>query len=288
MIAITKFIASSITGSSAMLSEAIHSLVDTGNQALLLYGLKRSARPADATHPFGYGREIYFWAFMVAVLIFSIGAGVSIYEGIHKLRHPEPMAYVYLNYAVLLLALVFEGVAWWIAFQEFKKTSGNKGFFSEVRESKDPAVFTVLFEDSAAMLGLLIALAGIFLGQTFGIQWMDAASSLAIGVLLAFIAAFLAYECKGLLIGEATHPEVTAGIHEIIGEMTGIERVNEVLTLHFGPHDVLVTVSLDFRNDIQTGQLERDVASLEQRLREKFPLVSRVFIETRSFSRKQQ
>ncbi|MGI9451618.1 MAG: cation diffusion facilitator family transporter, partial [Geminicoccaceae bacterium] len=202
LIAITKFIAAAFTGSAAMLSEAVHSVVDTGNQGLLLYGIKRSNRPPDDRHPFGYGMELYFWAFVVAILIFAGGAGISIYHGVEKILHPHPVENAYVNYIVLALAMVFEAFAWWVAFRAFQVAKGKLGYFEAVRRSKDPALFTVLFEDSAAMLGLIVAMVGIALGQWLDMPILDGVASVLIGVILAVTAALLAYEAKGLLIGE--------------------------------------------------------------------------------------
>ncbi len=283
LIAATKFGASAYTGSSAMLSEAIHSLVDTGNQFLLLLGLRRASRPADATHPFGYGAEVYFWAFVVALLVFAVGAGLSLYEGFDKLAHPHPMTDAYINYIVLGFAIVFEGVSWSVAFKEFRATKGDRGYLEAVRESKDPTVFTVLFEDSAAMLGLLVALIGIALVDQFGLVWADAAASIVIGVILALTAAILAYECKGLLIGEAASPHIVRGVNEIVSETAGIRRINELLTLHIGPTDVLLTLSLDFTDTLTAGDVEDTISSIEQRVKQAHPEVTRVFIEAQSW-----
>ena len=182
LISVTKFFAASVTGSSAMFSEGIHSLVDTGNQGLLLFGMHRANRPADAKHPFGYASEIYFWAFVVAILIFAVGAGVSIYEGVQKVIDPHEISDPMINYIVLALAMVFEGAAWWVAYKEFASTKGKRGIFKAVRDSKDPTVFTVLFEDTAAIFGLIVAFAGIYFSQKLGLPWLDGAASITIGV----------------------------------------------------------------------------------------------------------
>ena len=283
-IAATKFAAAAFTGSSAMFSEAVHSVVDTGNQALLLFGMKRAARPADKTHPFGYGKEVYFWAFVVAILIFALGAGVSFYEGVAKIRQPHPVTNFIVNYVVLGLAMVFEGYVWSIAFREFRTTKGRAGYLDAIRDSKDPTVFTVLFEDSAAMLGLIIAFAGIALGQITGEPLYDALASIGIGAVLAVTAAFLAYECKGLLIGEAASPAVVAGIEAIAEASEGTLRINEIRTLHFGPEDVLVTLSLDFADRLGSADVEAEISAMERRIKETFPEVSRVFIEAQSWT----
>ena len=282
LIAITKFAASAVTGSSAMFSEAVHSLVDTGNQVLLLYGMKRAEHPADEVHPFGYGRELYFWAFVVAIMIFATGAGVSLYEGVHKLSAPEPITNAYINYIVLGLAIVFEGGAWFLAFREFRRRKGGRGFFRALQHSKDPALFTVLMEDTAAMLGLIIALLGVYLSETLGMPELDAIASIMIGIVLALIAAFLAYETKALLIGEAATPEVRAGVRRLIAQERGIERVNEVLTMHMGPEDVLLNLSVDFRAGLTSDQVETAISGLERRIKAEFSEITRVFVEAQS------
>lgn len=282
LIAITKFAASAVTGSSAMFSEAVHSLVDTGNQVLLLYGMKRAEHPADEVHPFGYGRELYFWAFVVAIMIFATGAGVSLYEGVHKLSAPEPITNAYINYIVLGLAIVFEGGAWLLAFREFRRRKGRKGFVAALQHSKDPALFTVLMEDTAAMLGLIIALLGVYLSEALGMPELDAIASIMIGIVLALIAAFLAYETKALLIGEAAAPEVRAGVRRLIAQEGGVERVNEVLTMHMGPEDVLLNLSVDFRAGLTSDQVETAISGLERRIKAEFSEITRVFVEAQS------
>lgn len=282
LIAITKFAASAYTGSSAMLSEAIHSLVDTGNQGLLLYGLRRARRRPDEHHPFGYGQELYFWSFVVAIIIFGIGAGVSIYEGIHKVLEPEPLQSPHVNYIVLALAMVFEAGALWIAIREFDKSRGTRGWIAAVRESKDPAAFTVLFEDSAAMLGLVVAFVGLVLAQYLGLQWLDGAASIVIGLILATTAAFLAYETKALLIGEAADEQVAAGIRDIVAATPSVRHVNELRSMHMGPQEVLVALSLDFRDDLTAGDVEAAIYVIEMAIKQRFPEVRRLFIEVQS------
>lgn len=283
LIATTKFIAANITGSSAMLSEAIHSVVDTGNQGLLLWGMKRAAKPADEQHPFGYGMELYFWAFVVAILVFAIGAGVSLYEGFHKLRAPTPIHQPLVNYIVLSVAMVFEGAAWSVAFREFRRSKGDSlGYLKAVQLSKDPTVFTVLFEDSAAMLGLMAALAGVALTQILGDPTYDALASLLIGVILSGTAMVLAYESKGLLIGEAASREVRDGIRRIITQERNIININEVLTMHLGPQDVLLTISLDFSDSLSSSEVEDLISRLETKIKGKYPEIARIFIEAQS------
>jgi cation diffusion facilitator family transporter len=283
LIAATKFAAAWFTGSAAMLSEAIHSAVDTGNQLLLLYGIRRAAQPATTEHPFGHGLQLYFWTFVVAILIFGLGAGLSILEGIDKIQAPHPVEHAYVNYLVLGCGIVFEGAVWLIAFREFRKDEGQWPLLGAVHRSKDPTVFTVLFEDTAALLGLVAALLGIALGQALDLPVLDGVASLVIGLILAVTAAFLAYECQSLLTGEGVDPEVRASICAIATSEPGVVRLNEVLTMHFGPQDVLVALSLDFEDTIPAGQVERAVTNIERRIKARHPEVTRVFVEAQSF-----
>ena len=282
LISMTKFAASAYTGSSAMLSEAIHSLVDTGNQILLLYGLKRSAQEPDKTHPFGYGRELYFWSFVVAILIFALGAGISIYEGIHKVLHPEVVTNPMINYIVLLVSMAFESVPLTIAVKEFNKLRGSMGYIEAIRKSKDPAVFTVLFEDVAAMLGLIVAFVGLLIAQYMQLAWMDGAASIAIGLILAATAALLAYETKGLLIGEAADETLRDGVREIVAQAEGVRVINEMRTMHMGADDVLLALSLDFRDGLTVGRVEDTIYVLEMAIKSRFPEIKRLFIEVQS------
>jgi len=282
LIAITKFIAASITGSSAMLSEGIHSLVDTGNQFLLLYGLKRASRPADKQFPYGYGKEIYFWSFVVAILIFALGAGISLYGGYHHIIHPKEISNPLISYIVLGLAMVFEGGALFVATKEFNATRGKLGYFEAIKQGKDPSMFVVLFEDTAALLGLLVALVGIFLAQVTGIAIFDGIASMIIGVILALTALWMAIETKGLLIGESANQPVIDGIHRMIDGIDEIECANEVLTMHMGPDYILVNISADFKSGISSDDVERSVAILDKNIKSEFSSVKRVFIEAES------
>ncbi len=279
LIAITKFIAAGFTGSSAMLSEGIHSLVDTGNQGLLLYGLKRARKPADKTHPFGYGAELYFWAFVVAILIFAVGAGVSIYEGIQKVVDPHPISNAIVAYVVLAFAIVFEGYSWFVALGEFRQAKGKRSYLEAVHLSKDPTVFTVLFEDTAALLGLLVALLGLAGAQLLGLEWLDGAASIVIGFILATAAVLLAYETKSLLIGEAASDELNEGVRQIVDATPAVTMMNELRTLQRGPHDVLLGLSLDFEDDLKAGVVEEAIYSMEMAIKHRFPEVTRLFIE---------
>lgn len=282
LIAVTKFFAATVTGSSAMFSEAIHSCVDTGNQILLLYGMKRAQRKSDVSHPFGYAQEIYFWAFVVAILIFALGSGISIYEGIHKVLQPEPVVDAWLNYIVLGVAMIFEGAAWAVAFREFNSRRGKRSIMRALQDTKDPSIMTVLLEDSAAMLGLVVAFTGIFVAQTFDMPVFDAVASIVIGVILAGAAIVLGLETKSLLIGEAATPETLRSLEGLIGGVPGVCAVNEILTMHLGPEAILLNVSLDFDDHLTAGEIEKTVTSLEKRIRNVHPEVSRVFIEIQS------
>lgn len=279
LIAITKFFAAAFTGSSAMLSEGVHSLVDTGNQVLLLYGLARAKRPPDREFPFGHGKEIYFWTFVVSILIFAVGAGVSIYEGVHNLFEPKAVENPNLNYLVLAFAMLFEGLAWFMAFREFNTNRGRRGFLSAVHAAKDPTTFAVLFEDTAAMFGLVVAALGIFLSQATGLLWLDGAAAIVIGFILAGTAAWLAFETKSLLIGEAADPEVVDGIRALIAQNPSVDVVNEVLTLHMGPEFVLATISVEFHDNIRAAHLETAIDSLDRDIKSQYPVVKRVFLE---------
>ncbi len=279
LISITKFFAAALTGSSAMLSEGIHSLVDTGNQVLLLYGMKRAEKPADEQFPFGHGKEIYFWSFVVAILIFAIGAGVSLYEGIHRVMDPQPMENPMINYIVLGLAMVFEGGAWFFAFKEFTKAKGKWGYIEAVQRGKDPSMFVVLFEDSAAMLGLIVAFVGILLSQLTGILIFDGIASIVIGCILAGTAIWLAYETKSLLIGESANTQVVKGIRVIVNECSKVDHVNEVLTMHMGPDFILATISVDFDDAITADEVEQNIAHMDRTIKAEFPQIKRVFIE---------
>ena len=282
LIALTKSAAAVYTNSSAMLSESIHSIVDCGNQGLLLYGIKKSKKPADKAHPFGYGMELYFWTFVVAILIFAVGAGVSLYEGITKVLSPHPVNDIYINYIVLSIAVIFEGAAWYIAYKEFKVSQSDPSLIRSVLKSKDPTIFTVLFEDTAALLGLFTALIGLYLGELLGIPELDGAASIVIGLILASTAILLAYESKGLLLGEAASDDVVRTVEEIVSAKPEITGINETLTMHMGPQDVLLNLSLDFKDDISAADVERAVTEMEQEIKNRLPEIKRIFIEAQS------
>jgi cation diffusion facilitator family transporter len=282
LIAITKFAAAAITGSSAMFSEAIHSTVDTGNQGLLLHGMRRAQKPPSSRFPFGHGKEVYFWSFAVAILIFAVGSGVSLYEGIIHTLHPEPIGNPLINYIVLGLALVFEGLAWFFAFNEFTKTKGKWGYIAAVHRGKDPTMFVVLFEDSAALLGIIVAFAGVILVDKAGILIFDGIASIIIGFILGGTAIWLAYETKGLLIGESANEEVVKGIRDIILKFDSINNINEVLTMHMGPDFILLNISIDFRDEIPASDLENIIAEIDMQIKKSFPTIKRIFVEAES------
>jgi len=277
-IAVAKFVAAAITGSSSMLTEGVHSVVDSGNQVLLLYGQRRARRPADAAHPFGYGRELYFWAFVVAILIFAIGAGVSIYEGYLHIIEPEPLSDPLVNYIVLGIAALMEGASWTIAMREFDQTRGELGWWDAIHESKDPAGFMVLFEDSAALIGLVVAAIGVWCSHYFNDPRLDGVASIVIGALLAAVAVLLAREAKGLLIGERADPAVIARARAIVAAHPGIVAVNHVRTVHTAPEMVFAAISADFDDDLSMGAAETLIETIERDLRTALPQLKSIYI----------
>ncbi len=287
-IAITKFIAASITGSSAMLSEGIHSVVDTGNELLLLLGLRLSKKPADDSHPFGHGQELYFWTLIVALFIFSIGGGMSLYEGINHLQDPEPLTDPFWNYVVLALAVIFEGYSWNVALQQFLATKNEDSFWTAIRASKDPTIFAILFEDTAALIGLFVAFLGVFSGHLLGNVYLDGIASIAIGVILCGVAILLATESKGLLIGEGASPETVASIRKITNSDPAVEKVIKVLTLHFGPQEILLNLEIKFVDELETEELAIAVERLENLISSQHAEVQNIFIEAKSISAKRK
>ena len=267
-IAVSKFVAAAITGSSAMLTEGVHSVVDSTNQLLLMWGRHAAKKRPDNLHPFGYGRELYFWSFVVAVLVFSLGAGVSVYEGIIHIAHPEPAVSPLIAYAVLLIAFFLEGWSTIEAYRDFNRARGSLGWFDAIRRSKDPPAFIVLLENGAAMAGIVAAAIGLALAQITGDPFFDGAASIVIGVILGFTAALLAYEFKGLLIGEAADPELVANLRKLASEMPGVVGVGYVLTVHSSPDQVTVMMNVDFDNEIRAAEVERVVCRIEEESRE--------------------
>ena len=279
MIAIAKFVAAGLSGSSAMLSEGVHSLVDTVNEVLLLYGLHRAGMPPDRSHPFGYGRELYFWSFIVALLVLAAGAGVSFYEGVMHIREPEAIKRPWINYAVLGVSFLFEGTSWLVALREFRARKGKLGYFEAFRLSKDPSTFTVLLEDSAALLGLLIALAGVVGAQAFDEPALDGVASLGIAGVLASFALLLARETKGLLIGEPAHPRVSGSILAIAAGDEGVHCANGVLTVQMGPNQVVATLSAEFEDALTTPQIEACINRIEAQAKKIHPEILSLFVK---------
>ena len=283
-IAITKFVAAALSGSSAMLSEGIHSLADTGNELLLLLGIHMSQKPADANHPFGRGKELYFWTLIVAMMIFTVGGGISIYQGVTHLLNLRPLKDPTWDYVVLGFSVVFEGLSWKVAFTELLATKGEKNFWQAVRTSKDPIVFTVLFEDSAALLGLVVAFVGIFLGHQFHNPAFDGIASIVIGVILAVVAIVLAYESKGLLIGESADIETVNNIRRLAADEPAVERVMRTLTMHLGPDEVLLNLEIHFYIQLSSEEVALAVSRLEETIRTHHPEVKHIFIEAKSLA----
>ena len=277
-IAVSKFVAAAITGSSAMLTEGVHSVVDSTNQLLLMWGRRAAKRPPDRFHPFGYGRELYFWSFVVAVLVFSLGAGVSIYEGIIHIANPEEAVSPIIAYIVLLVAFLLEGWSTLEAFREFKASKGRTGWLKAIRMSKDPPAFIVLLENGAAMAGIVAAAIGLALSQTTGDPFYDGAASVVIGLILGVTAFVLAYESKGLLIGEAADPALVKSLHDLASDQPGVVGVGQVLTVHSSPDQITVMMNVDFRDDMLAGEVERIVCHVEDEARQRWPAVRLLFV----------
>lgn len=282
LIAATKFTVAALTGSSALLSEGIHSVVDTGNGLLMLYGLHRSAQPPDEAHPMGYGRELYFWSLVVAVSIFAVGGGISVYEGIVHIRHPVEIRNVNWSYGVVGASMLFEGISWLYGWRVFRRYKRGRGVFTAIHASKDPSVFMVLLEDSAALVGLVFALAGIHMGHTFSNPVFDGGASILIGILLAAVALFLGAETRGLLIGEAVDPKTRAEICRIVAGTAHVDRVVNLVTIHVGPHDIMLAVEAAFTPDIDYPTLHATTRAIDENVRARFPDIKHVFFATTS------
>ena len=283
-IAVCKFVAAAVTGSSAMLAEAFHSTADTGNELLLLWGIKRSARPPDSLHPYGHGKVLYFYSLLVAVYIFGVGGGLAAHEGISHLKHPEIPTHPGWNYAVLALAAVFDFYSWRISYRELRaRKDPNESTWDEIKGGKDPTVFTVFLEDSAGLLGVLLAFLAIFLGRQFNNPYLDPIASIVIGLVLAVLAVFLGRESGALLVGERTNRARIERLNEIIRADPAVEHVGDLLTMQLGPEQVLLTVNIQFRRKLTLEQLESAIERIEARIRREQPSVQRIFIEAESF-----
>jgi cation diffusion facilitator family transporter len=281
-IAATKFVAAGFTGSSAMISEGIHSVVDTGNQILLLFGIKRSQRPPDADHPFGHGMEQYFWSLIVAMLLFGVGGGLSVYEGITHLLHPHPLESPAWSYGSLGIAFLFEGISWILAMRQLRPKIREKGIWQALRTSKDPSIVILFFEDSAALVGLVVAFLGIFLGQIWKTTITDGIASIVIGLLLATVASFLVQQSRRLLLGESVSPEILDSIKAIVRADHAVAAAKDPLTMHLGPEEVLLNLEIDFRAGLPPGQITESIQRLEEEIRSRHPEIQRIFIEARS------
>jgi cation diffusion facilitator family transporter len=282
LIGLSKLSAAAWTGSSSLLSEGIHSIVDTGNGFLLLYGLHRSAARPDLEHPLGYGREIYFWSFVVAVLLFAFGAGVSFYEGVLHVLNPEPVQHIAASYMVLGISALFDGTTWWLALRNFRGERRYSEIVDAIRESKDPPSFMVLFEDSAALAGILVAFTGIFLSMHLDLPVLDGVGSIVIGLILGVTAWLLAKETKSLLIGERADPGIVDSILHVVGQIDGVTHANGVLTVHLAPQEILVALSLEFADELKTPEIEAKVIELERCVRLSHPEVVAVFVKPQS------
>ena len=281
-IAVAKFAAAAFTGSSAMLSEGIHSMVDTSNGGLLLLGMRMSRRPADAIHPFGHGKELYFWTLVVSFLIFGVGGGVSAYEGIRHMIHPRPLSDPTWNYVVLGIAALFESIVLVIAVRSFRAQKGRTSTWREIRTTKDPTTFVVLLEDTAALLGLVVGFAGVYLGHRFDSPYFDGGASLVIGVLLMGVALLLGYESKGLLVGEGADAATLEKIRALAVAEPAVTRIGNLLTMYFGPHTVLLTMDVQFAAGQSAADQAAATVRLEERIRARRPDVKHIFIEARA------
>lgn len=278
-IAALKFAAGAVTGSSAMLSEGVHSLVDTTNELLLLYGIRRAARPADTNHPFGHGRELYFWSFIVAVQVLVVGAVATGYEGVNHVLHPQPIQYPQMNYIILGASFLFESVSWWFGLKAFRATKGSQSYAEAFRKSKDPTTFIVLFEDTAALVGLLIAAAGITAAQVFNAPRLDGVASIGIALVLLVSSLLLARETKALLIGETAHAHLRDALLRIADEDPDVRHANGVLAVQLGPTQVVAALSLEFHQELTTKQIERCVNRIETSICRAFPEVVILFVK---------
>jgi cation diffusion facilitator family transporter len=279
LIAVTKFIAAISTGSSAMISEGIHSLVDTGNEILLLIGIEKSKKPPDKKRPFGYGRELYFWAFIVSVLIFAVGGGISFYEGVTHLQHPHVVKNPKWNYIVLGVAMLFDGISFIIALRQYNKERGDTPFWVSIRKSKDPTTFVVLFEDAADVVGLAVAFLGIYLGHKFQNPYFDGIASIIIGLVLTFISIVLARESRSLLMGETLSQEILDGIRTICMNYPTVSGVGHPLSMYLSPEEVIVVLSVKFKKEGLPSRFNAHLDAIKSELRKEFPEVKKIVIE---------
>jgi cation diffusion facilitator family transporter len=281
-IAIVKSIAAALSGSAAMLSEAIHSLVDTANDALMLYGIHASHKPADEEHPFGYGHELYFWTLVVGIMFFAVGGGMSIVTGIVHILDAQSAAASLWNYAVIGIAVVFEGISWYFGFHAFHKEQRGRGIVETIQATKDPTTFSVLLEDSAALVGLALAFAGIFLSERLGAPWIDGMSSILIGLLLCAIAVVMVYESKSLLVGEGVEKRTAQALRALISADPAVAHIGRIATLYLGPDDVILALEIRFHGEKSTAETRHAIGRLTQAIRERYPRIRHVFLDASS------
>ena len=279
LIAITKFIAGTVSNSSAMIAEGVHSVVDTINELLLLYGIRLSKKPADARRPFGYGKELYFWSFIVAILIFGVGGGISIYQGYLHIRHPEPLGDPTWSYVVLILSILFEGTSLVIAFKEFNQLRGEEGMWSAIHRSKDPTSFTILFEDGAAVMGLLVVLAAVYLGHRYHLPYLDGIATVTVGVILVGVSLILARESRSLLMGEGIAPETQKKMIALIEKDPHVKKVIHILSTYQSPEEIVLMLVIDFHEDLDTTEINEAIERIRENIREAWPLVRYVLIQ---------
>ncbi len=281
-ICLAKFTAFAFTRSSGMLSEALHSLVDAGNGSLLILGLHRAERPADEAHPFGYGKEIYFWTLLVALFIFSIGGGLSILEGILRIRHPQPITHPLWSYITLGVAAAFEGYSLHVGRREFRKKEGASASWRAIKASKDPTTFTVIFEDTAALIGLAIALVATVLDRAFGWLLADGLASVLIGVVLVLVAILLISESRALLVGESADADTLRRIRQLAEDEPGVDRAGYPMTMFFGPGEVLLTMNVRFAPSLSRDEIEHTIDNIEGAVRTQFKQVKHIYLEAES------
>lgn len=269
-----------------MAAEGVHSLVDCADGTLLLIGHWRSRRPADESHPFGYGHELYFWSLLVAVLFFVLGGGISVYHGVLTLLSPRPLEDPSWNYVVLAGATLFDGTSFCIAYRAFRRSANGRGFRTHMRGSKDPSQFAVVLEDGADLIGIVVAFLGIFLGHALRLPQLDGMASIGIGLVLAAVAVILMRQTKALLLGESASPQVRARIHEVINADDEVKAADQLLTMHLGPHDILLTTSVELKSDLSEPDVARAIMRLENRIREAVPDVKHVCIDARRAGRR--
>ncbi|SMP33828.1 cation diffusion facilitator family transporter [Chryseobacterium profundimaris] len=279
LIALTKFIAGAFTNSSSMISEGIHSTVDTTNQLLLLYGIKRSKKAPDESHPFGYGKELYFWSFVVSILIFGLGGGLSIYQGIIHIKEPEVMKDPFWNYIVLVLSLIFEGTSLIISVKEFNKTRNGTGWWDSIIKSKDPSSFLVVFEDGAAVAGLIVVMILMGASHSYQIPELDGVASIIVGLILVFVSLILARESRSLLMGEGIAPETKEKIMKLAEKDPTVIRTKSILSTYQSPEEIVLMLIIDFKDHLETEEITEAVHRIRETIKNEFPLVRFVIIQ---------